>query len=136
MDTIYHLLKANRKISLASYKKLRNLKGLWCYVKCPVTSGTIFGKEDLVEYDESLTKKVKLLIFGLFQEGSQGMYDYDTFIDGCFALTTYEEKLPLQTLIEVDFCNRRMTFKVDDHRNIMPSMCEQLFIKNVLVPAT
>lgn len=136
MDTIYNLLKANKKISIASFDRLRKLKGLWCYVKSPVTSGTIFGKEDLVEYDDSLTKKVKLLIFGLFQESSQGMYDYDTFIEGCYILTKYTDRLPLQTLVEVDFCNRKMVFKVDDHKNLVPSLCEQLFIKNILVPAT
>ena len=63
------------------------------------------------------------------------MEDFDTFIDA-YALTLWEDKIPQQSLIEVQFCGRSMSFKVDTHRNLMPSTCEQLFIKNMLVPAT
>ena len=47
-----------------------------------------------------------------------------------------KEKLPLQTLIEINFYGKRMYYKVDDHRNLTPTVTEQLFVKNILVPAT
>ena len=135
-DTIYNLLNRNRKASLACFKVLEKMKGLWCLVKTPISQGSIFGKEDRVDYDEFVTKKKKLLLFGIFTEGTMGAEEYDTFIEGAYALTTYEDKLELQTIIEVNFCGRYMTFKVDDHKNLLPTTCEQLFIKNLLVPAT
>ena len=134
-STIYNVLHKSRTAALASYKKLKALKGLMCTVKRPVHTDSIFGLEDIVEYDEMVSSDEKLLLFGIFQEGEQGMEEYDTFIEA-YALTTWEEKLPLQTEIIVHFCGRTMTFKVDTHRNVTPSVCEHLFIKNMLVPAT
>lgn len=134
-NSVYKLLMINRKTALASYKRLKKLKGLWCEIQRPVTNGTIFGLEDLVEYDEEVKEKDKLLLVNIFQEGEQGMEGYDTFIDA-YAITSWEDKLPLQTLIRVDFCGRSMTFKVDTHRNITPALCEHLFVKNMLVAAT
>ena len=64
------------------------------------------------------------------------MNDYDTFDTDAFALTLYEEKLPISTIVEVNFYGRHMNFKVDEHRSLVPSVSEQLFIKNILVPAT
>ena len=138
MDTIYNLLKINKRISLAAYNRLCKLKGLWCRIEEPIqdSNPSIFGLEDVAIYDKSTSYKKKLLIIGLFQEGSQGMQDFDTFVEGVYILTPYKSKLPLQTQVEVNFCNRKMTFKVDDHRNLMPDICEQFFIKNILVPAT
>ena len=138
MDTIYNLLKINKRISLAAYNRLCKLKGLWCRIEEPIqdSNPSIFGLEDVAIYDKSTSYKKKLLIIGLFQEGSQGMQDFDTFVEGVYILTPYKFRLPLQTQVEVNFCNRKMTFKVDDHRNLMPDICEQFFIKNILVPAT
>lgn len=135
MNTMYNLLRLNKNISLSVFNTLKTLKGLNCTIRKPVEKSSIFGLEDLVEYDEKIYTEEKLLLFGLFQEASQGMQDFDTFIEA-YALTTYKERLPLQTLITVNFCNREMSFKVDDHKNLFPSVCEQLFIKNILVPAT
>lgn len=134
--TIYNLFNANKKASLAVYKTLKKLKGFNCIVKTPINQGSIFGREDLVEYDEFVKSEKTLLLFGIFGEGTMGGQDFDTFIDGAFALTLWDDKIPLQSLIEVNFCGRYMTFKVDDHRNLLPTTCEQLFIKNILVPAT
>lgn len=133
--SIYNVLSKSKKASLASFNKLRDLKGLICLVKRPVHEGSIFGLEDIVEYDEMVVTKEKLLLFGIFQEGEQGIEEFDTFVES-YALTTWDEKLPLQTEIEVQFCGRTMTFKVDTHRNVTPSVCGHLFIKNMLVPAT
>lgn len=133
--TIYNLLQKNRSLAIAYYKVLKKLKGFTCIIKEPITEGSIFGKEDIVEYDEMISKKSRLLLFGIFQEAEQGMEEFDTFIDA-YALTLWNERLPQQTIIEVEFCNRIMTFKVDTHRNVTPSTCNQLFIKNMLVPAT
>ena len=133
--SIYNLLHRSRNASLASFEKLKELKGLICVVKRPVSNGSIFGLEDLVDYDEMVSSTEKLLLFGIFQEGEQGMEEFDTFLEA-YALTTWEEKLPLQTEIEVQFCGRTMTFKVDTHRNVTPSVCGHLFIKNMLVAAT
>lgn len=136
MDTIYKLIKVNKNTATKVFERLRKLKGLRVKITPPVNhSGSIFGLEDIVEYEEKTSYKTKLLLFGIFQEASQGMQEFDTFIEA-YALTTYKQRLPLQTKIEVNFCGRRMTFKVDDHRNVSPSLCEQLFIKNMLVPAT
>ena len=135
MNTMYNLLRLNKNISLSVFNTLKALKGLNCIIRKPVEKSSIFGLEDLVEYDEKVYTEEKLLLFGLFQEASQGMQDFDAFIEA-YALTTYKERLPLQTLITVNFCNREMSFKVDDHKNLFPSVCEQVFIKNILVPAT
>ena len=132
---MYNLLRLNKNISLSVFNTLKALKGLNCIIRKPVEKSSIFGLEDLVEYDEKVYTEEKLLLFGLFQEASQGMQDFDAFIEA-YALTTYKERLPLQTLITVNFCNREMSFKVDDHKNLFPSVCEQVFIKNILVPAT
>ena len=136
MDAIYKLLQCNREAVISTYKKLRDIKGIDCIVRRPVTNGSIFGLEDLVSYDELVDCPDKLLIFGLMKEASVGMEGYDTFTDDCFVLTTYEEKLPLQTEIIVNFLGRESAYKVDDHRNLYPSICEQVLIKNILVPAT
>jgi hypothetical protein len=136
MDAIYKLLKLNKQMANVAYERLLNLKGLQVKITKPIESErSIFGYEDIVAYEPALSYNTKLLLFGIFQEGSQGMQEFDTFIE-CFALTKYRDRLPLQTHIEVNFCNRKMTFKVDDHKNLAPSLCEQLFIKNILVPAT
>ena len=133
--TIYNLLHKNRSLAIAYYKVLKKLKGFTCVIKRPITEGSIFGKEDIVEYDDTVREVKQLLLFGIFQEAEQGMEEFDTFIDA-YALTLWNERLPQQTIIEVEFCNRIMTFKVDTHRNVTPSTCNQLFIKNMLVPAT
>lgn len=136
MDAIYKLLQCNREAVISTYNKLRDIKGLDCIVRRPVTNGSIFGLEDLVSYDDLVDCKEKLLIFGLMKETSVGMEGYDTFTDDCFVLTTYDEKLPLQTEVIVNFLGRDSAYKVDDHRNLYPSICEQVLIKNILVPAT
>ena len=135
--TIYNLLKLNKSLSYSTFNILKKLKGLKCKVKKPLIKNdvSIFGLEDLVEYDDKIYTEEQLLIFGLFQEGSQGMEQFDAFNEA-FVLTLYQDRFPLQTQIIVDFCNREMSFKVDDHKNLYPSVCEQPFIKNILVPAT
>lgn len=134
-STIYNLMLKNRNASIKAFKVAKETKGLWCVIKEPVDTPSIFGLEDVADYDELKVRREKLLLYGIFQEGEQGMQEYDTFIDA-YALTLWEDRLPQQTLIEVQFCNRTMTFKVDTHRNVTPSTCKQLFIKNMLVPAT
>ena len=139
-DAIYKLLQLNKNTSITTFKRLRKIKGLDCYIHPPVTNGgvtegSIFGLEDLVEYEDEDIYSDKVLIFNLFQEGTMGMDQFDTFYE-CFALTLYEERYKLQTLIEIDLYGRTMTFKVDDHKNITPTIGDQLFIKNILVPAT
>lgn len=132
---IYSVLNKNRKACLSTYNRLLKTKGLWCEVQIPVERESIFGLEDLVEYDELVTCRKKLLIFGMFTEGEMGMQSFDSFLD-CFVLTPYKERLPLQTQIQVEFVNRKFNFKVDTHRNLSPSVDQQLFIKNMLVAAT
>lgn len=132
---IYSLLNKNKKSAHSVYRKLLKTKGLWCDIKKPIQKESIFGLEDIVEYDEMTMQRCKLLVFGLFTEGEKGMQEFDSFLD-CFILTPYHEKLPLQTNIEVHFVNRQFTFKVDTHRDLAPSVGEQLFIKNMLVAAT
>ena len=133
--SLYNVLNLNRVAAIAAYKKLVNVKGLWCNVQRPVTNGTIFGLEDLVEYDELVKQRERHLVFGIFQEAEQGMEGYDAFVEA-YVLTLWDNKLPLQTLIEVDFCGRQMSFKVDTHRNVMPHVRKHVFIKNMLVAAT
>ena len=53
-----------------------------------------------------------------------------------FCLTRVKDQLPLQTQIEVNFYGRKMYYKVDDKKNLTPSVTEQLFIKHILVPQT
>lgn len=134
-NSLYNIMKMNRKAALSAYQRLKSLKGLWCDIYRPTTNGSIFGLEDLVEYDEMVKERDKLLLVNLFQETEQGMEGYDTFIDA-HIITSWDDKLPLQTLVRVDFCGRSMSFKVDHHRNVTPSVCEQLFVKNMLVAAT
>ena len=133
---MYSLLKLSKKLATAYYKTLLRLKGMNCIIRKPVEKGSIFGLEDVVNYDEMVKDSRKLLLYGIFQEGMQGMQEFDTFIEGAYALTLWKDKLPLQTQIEVQFCGNIMTFKVDEHRNVQPSVCGHLFIKNMLVPAT
>ena len=136
-STIYALLNCNKKASIAAYKILCKLKGLTCKIQTPVEKKSIFGYDDVVDYDEFVTKKKQLLVFGLFKEAGMGGYEeFDTFIDDVYVLTTWMERLPIQTLVEVSFCGKKMSFKVDDHRNAFPTTCQQLFIKNILRPAT
>jgi hypothetical protein len=132
---IHRALEAYKRTSISAYKKLVKLKGMDCLIRPPVGEKSIFGLEDLVDYDESATYPKRLLLFNIFQESSMGMMEYDAFIE-CYALTLLHEKLELQTLIDVDFMGRQMSFKVDDHKNIVPAIHGQMFIKNMLVPAT
>ena len=147
-QAIYRMLTYSKNAAISTFKRLRRVKGLSCIVTKPQDDvlpysqyqqdrrGSIFGMEDLVEYDEVEGYPEKLLIFNLFKEGYNGMNDYDTFDTDAFALTLYEEKLPISTIVEVNFYGRHMNFKVDEHRSLVPSVSEQLFIKNILVPAT
>lgn len=147
-NAIYKMLMYNKNAVTSTFEKLKNLKGLNCIVTKPVENyqpygqyeegrkGSIFGLEDLVELDHEQSYPDKLLLFNLFQEGSIGYDDFDTFTDNTYCLTLYQDRLPLQTLIEVDLYGRKMFFKVDDHRNVSPSVVDQLLIKNILVPAT
>ena len=95
-NTLYNFLNANAKVAKVAYNKLRKMKGLWCEIKTPMNTGSIFGKEDLVEYDDFIKSSRQLLLFGIFTEGTMGGYDFDTFIDGAYALTLWDEKIPLQ----------------------------------------
>lgn len=147
-QAIYRMLTYSKNAAISTFNKLRRIKGLSCIITKPQDDvlpysqyqqdrrGSIFGMEDLVEYDEVEGYPEKLLIFNLFKEGYNGMNDYDSFDTEAFALTLYEEKLPISTLVEVNFYGRHMNFKVDEHRSLVPSVSEQLFIKNILVPAT
>lgn len=147
-QAVYRLLTLNRNAAMSAYKMLKRLKGLNCVVRKPSIEaqpvrqyeeghrGSIFGLEDITDYEEFEKYPDKLLIFNIFQEGYAGDDEYDTFIANTYCLTPATEKLPLQTLIEVNFFGKRMNFKVDDHRGLTPSVVDQLFIKNILVPAT
>lgn len=90
----------------------------------------------MADYEPEEYYEDKLLIFNIFQEGYMGDDEFDSFTSNAFCLTTMKDRLPLQTLIEVNFYGRKVFYKVDDHRNLTPSVTEQLFIKNILVPAT
>ena len=85
MQGIYKLLKVQKSLAISTYEKLKKLKGVDCIVKKPVEKGSIFGLEDIVNYDELVAEPMKLLCFGLFKEGEDGMEEYDTFHD-CYAL--------------------------------------------------
>ena len=72
-DAIYRLLQLNKNTSVTTFKRLRKIKGLDCYIHPPVTNGgvtegSIFGLEDLVEYEDEDIYSDKVLIFNLFQE--------------------------------------------------------------------
>ena len=148
IDAVYKLLNLNRNAAKSAYKMLKRIKGLECVVRIPALdsqpykqyeagkNGSIFGLEDLVEYEDFEEYMDTLLIFNITQEGYAGVDDFDTFESGTYCLTLAEEKLPLQTQIEVNLFGKKMTFKVDDHKTLYPTVVDQLFIKNVLVPAT
>lgn len=149
LDSVYKLLTLNRNAAISTFKLLKKLKGLDCIVWIPARDaqpskqyeegrrGSIFGYEDLVAYEEYESYADTLLIFNLFQEGFAGMGDdFDTFTSNTYCLTLGSERLPLQTIIEINFYGKRMNYKVDDHKSLYPSVVEQLFIKNILVPAT
>lgn len=147
-QSVYRLLTLNRNAVISTFNRLKRIKGLECIITKPCTDnmpykqheigqrGSIFGLEDLVEYEEVEGYPDRLLIFNLFKEGFSGFNDYDSFTTDTFALTLYEDKLPLTTLVEVNFYGRHMDFKVDDHKTLAPSVSEQVLIKNILVPAT
>ena len=77
-----------------------------------------------------------MLIFNLFQETYAGDDGYDAFTSNTFCLTQTKQKLPLQTLIEINFFGKKLYYKVDDHKTLTPTVVDQLFVKNILVPAT
>ena len=147
-QAVYRLLTLNRNAAMSAFNLLKRVKGLKCRVFKPRVdyeprrqyeqgrNGTIFGLEDLTDYDEYESYEDTLLIFNVFQEGYAGYDEFDTFTTNTFCLTTAGDRLPLQTVIEINFYGKKMWFKVDDHQTLSPSVVEQLFIKNVLVPAT
>ena len=64
MDTIYKLIKVNKNTATKVFERLRKLKGLRVKITPPVNhSGSIFGLEDIVEYEEKTSYKTKLLLF-------------------------------------------------------------------------
>lgn len=147
-QAVYKLLTLNKNAATSAFNMLKKLKGLKCKIRRPALytqptrqyeegeNHTIFGLEDLTDYDEWETYEDTLLLFNLFQEGYPGTDEFDSFTSNAYCLTTFGEKLPLQTQIEVNFYGKKIYYKVDDHRNLTPSVVEQLFIKNILVPAT
>ena len=147
-QAIYKLLTLNKNAANSVFNLLKKVKGLKCVVRKPPVDNqpvrryeigenhSIFGLEDLTDYDNSEAYSDTLLLFNLFQEGYVGADEFDTFTSGAFCLTRMEDKLPLQTLIEVNFYGKKMFYKVDDHKNLTPHITEQFFIKNILVPAT
>ena len=147
-QAVYKLLTLNKNAASSVYEMLKRLKGLKCIIRRPAISTqpvnqyqpgqnkSIFGLDDITDYEEWESYEDTLLIFNIFQEGYVGMDEFDTFTSNAYCLTTMKEKLPLQTLIEVNFYGKRMYYKVDDHRNLTPTVTEQLFVKNILVPAT
>ena len=147
-QAVYRLLTLNKNAAMSAYRMLKRIKGLKCRVFKPQVdyeprrqyepgrNGSIFGLEGRTDYDDNESYEDTLLIFNVFQEGYAGYDEFDTFTTNTFCLTTADERLPLQTEIEVNFYGKKMWFKVDDHKTLSPSVVEQLFIKNVLVPAT
>lgn len=148
-QSVYKLLTLNKNVVVATFNRLVQIKGLWCSITKPAPenklssqyeigkNGSIFGMEDLVEYEELEPQREKLLVFNLFKEGISGFNDFDTFTtEQPYILTLYKDRLPLQTLIEVDFYGKHMNFKVDSHNNLTPSVTEPLLLKHILVPAT
>lgn len=148
MEAVYKLLTLNKNAADSVFERLKRIKGLKCTIHPPRQGtqpfrnhepgefGSIFGLEDKVEHDNIDAYEDTLLIFNVFREGYAGENDFDTFNTEAYALTRNSGKLPLMTEIEVDFYGRKMWFKVDDHKNLTPTVTEQLFIKNILVPAT
>lgn len=138
MQSIYKLLSVNKKAAHAIYRALLRVKGVECIVNEPITKGSIFGLEDLVSYDEQAMKVKQLLVFNIFQEGFTGSGEFDPFYsqNQTFILTPFEEQLPLQTRVSIDFLGKRLTMKVDDHTSLTPDVAEPLFVKNILVAAT
>jgi hypothetical protein len=147
-QAVYKLLTLNKNAATSVYNMLKKLKGLKCIIRKPAmhtqpvdqyqpgSNRTIFGLEDLTDYEEWESYEDTLLLFNIFQEGYVANDEFDTFTSNAYCLTTMQEKLPQQTLIEVNFYGRRMYYKVDEHRNLTASVTEQLFVKNILVPAT
>lgn len=148
MNSVYKLLTLNKNAANSAYQRLLRIKGLKCKITEPARNfepfrqhdpgrdGSIFGREDRVDYDKENTYEKTLLIFNVFQEGFAGTNEFDTFTSNTFCLTRADEQLPIQTQIEVNFYGRKMYFKVDDKKNLTPSVTEQLFIKHILVPQT
>lgn len=148
MDAIYKLLTLNKNAANSVFERLKKIKGLKCVIHPPRRDvqpfnqyepgefGSIFGMEDKVEHDIDDSYEDTLLIFNVFREGYMGENDFDAFNAEAYVLTRANEILPRMTDIEVDFYGRKMWFKVDDHKNLTPTVTEQLFIKNMLVPAT
>lgn len=148
MDAVYKLLTLNKNAANSAYERLRKLKGLKCRVfprsldSEPYRQyeegrmGSIFGDEDKVEHDPEESYETKLLLFNIFREGYSGINDFDAFNTEAFCLTREDERMAKGTEIEVDFYGRKLYFKVDDHKNLTPSVVEQLFVKHILVPAT
>ena len=134
MVPIHKLLTRNRRAALSMYKMLVRVKGIPCDIYLPTVNSSIFGLEDsLVQYPTVPSKKdEKLLTFNIFQESYVGFDGFDPFIQEAYILTTFEEKLPLQTKVVVNFLGRDLTMKVDDHKNLIPTVQDQLFVKNVL----
>lgn len=147
-QAIYKLLTLNKNAASAMFEALKRVKGLKCKVYLPSPANqpvehyeegrnrNIFGLEAPADYDEAECYEDKLLIFNLFQETYAGDDGYDAFTSNTFCLTQTKQKLPLQTLIEINFFGKKLYYKVDDHKTLTPTVVDQLFVKNVLVPAT
>lgn len=147
-QAIYKLLTLNRNAAISVYNMLLKIKGLKCTIWLPDIQNqpvqgyepgqqhSIFGLEGLVDYDQNPGTETTLLLFNVFQNGYIGTDEFDTFKSDIFCLTLFNNYLPLQTLIKVNFYGKYMYFKVDDHQGLTPSVTDQLFIKNLLVPAT
>jgi hypothetical protein len=147
-QAIYKLLTLNKNAANSVFNMLKKVKGLKCIIRKPAmyaqpvkqydagTHHSIFGLEDLTDYEEFEKYEDVLLIFNVFQTGYAGNEEFDSFTSDTYCLTLLKDKLPLQTLIEVNFYGRKMYYKVDEHQNLSPTVTEQLFIKHVLVPAT
>ena len=134
MAPIHKLLTRNRRTALALFGRLIKVKGIPCDIYFPIVNTSIFGLEDsLVAYPTVPTKTgEKLLVFNIFQEAYVGNDGFDPFIQESYVLTTFTEKLPLQTKIVISFLGRDLIMKVDDHKNLVPSVEDQLFVKNTL----
>lgn len=147
-QAIYKLLTLNRNAAISVYNLLLKVKGLKCTIWLPGFENqpvqqyepgeqrSIFGLEGLVDYENYPSTCKVLLLFNIFQNGYIGTNEFDTFKTDTYCLTLFNDYLPLQTLIKVNLYGKYMYFKVDDHQGLTPSVCDQLFIKNILVPAT
>ncbi len=148
-QAVYKLLTLNRNSMISAFQKLKKLKGLSCIIYPPDMDNqpynqqyeegrrmSIFGLEDLADYEIKEQYSDKLLIFNLFQEGFAGQDEFDAFSSTAYCLSLAQDRLPLQTLIEINFYGRKMFMKVDDHKGLCPSVTDQLLIKNTLVAAT